>query len=117
MNAFDLTAELMRLSKLENDALRAMRDRGRALAEREREYRLARATAWLTAEGTAKQKEDNVNALTADERYARDLASADTKVATEAVRNYRGQVSALQTAANVEKWERQLAATGPDFAA
>lgn len=107
--------ELLRLSRLTDEALLAMRDRGRLLAERERDYRLARAKAWIVAEGTAKQKEDAVNATTANERYARDVADSDRQSANEAVRNYRTQVSAWQTVANVEKAERLLARTGPEF--
>lgn len=104
--------ELVRISRLLDEALLAMRDRGRLLAERERDYRLARAKAWLIAEGTAKQKEDAVNASTANERYARDLADSDRHSAFEAIRNYRQQLSVLQTTANVERDERQLARTG-----
>lgn len=107
--------ELLRLSKLTDEALLAMRDRGRTLAERERDYRLARAKAWHEVEGTAKQREDAVNALTAKERYARDVADSDRDSAQEAVRNYRQQMSCLQTIANVEKAERQLARTGPEW--
>jgi len=114
MTPHDLTTELLRLSTLLDEALRALRDRGRLLAERERDYRLERAKAWLTAtEGTAKQREDQVNALTSTERYGRDLADHDRQAAQEAVRNYRTQLSALQTIANVAKAEAELAGRGP----
>lgn len=109
--------ELLRLSKLTDEALLALRDRGRLLAERERDYRLARALAWQSTEGTAKAREDAVNAATAKERYARDVAESDRRSAEEAVRNYRTQISAWQTVANVEKAERLLARSGPEFAA
>lgn len=113
MSPVDLTAELLRLSALLDDSLRAMRDRGRLLAERERDYRLERAKAWLTTDGTAKQREDAVNATTATHRYARDIADHDRQAAQEAVRNYRTQISALQTIANAAREELAMARTGP----
>ena len=115
MTQIHLNRELLRLSALLDEALRAMRDRGRLAAERERDYRLARAKAWLTAEGTAGQKADEVNATTANERYARDIAESDTKAAGEAVRNYRQQLSCLQTISAAERAERELARYGPEM--
>lgn len=109
----DLNAELVRLSKLLDKALESMRDRGRKLAEHERDYRRARAAGWLVVEGTAKEREDAVNALTADARYLRDLSDHDRQAAHEAVRNYRTQISALQTIANVARAEAAFARTGP----
>lgn len=113
MTPAELTDELLRLRGLLDQANTAVRDRGRKTAEAERDYREARAQAWLSAEGTAREREDVVNALTADSRYARDLADADRQAALEAVRNYRSQLSALQTISGLE---RELAAfdrTGP----
>lgn len=103
MTSAELTQELLRLRKLLDDANAAVRDRGRKLAECERDYRLARAKAWHSTEGTAREREDEVNALTADERYARDLADSDRQAALEAVRNYRTQISALQTISGLER--------------
>ena len=110
----ELTSELLRLSRLMDDANRAVRDRGREQAEAERAYRKARALAWLEADGTAQERKDQVDAATADERYARDLAESDHRAAWEAVRNYRTQVSALQTIAGLERETAALAATGPE---
>ena len=117
MTGAELTAELVRLSRLLDDSLRAMRDRGRLLAELERDYRHARALAWIETDGTAKQREDDVNSMTADQRYARDIANHDRQAAQEAVRNYRAQLSALQTIANVERAEMELTRTGPELVA
>jgi hypothetical protein len=116
MTPADLTTELLRLSRLLDESLRALRDRGRLLAERERDYRLERAKAWHTVDGTAKEREDNVNALTATHRYARDVADHDRQAAQEAVRNYRTQISALQSIANVERAEAEMARSGPQVA-
>lgn len=53
-------------------------------ADKEREYRKARARAWLTVVGdTAKQKEDNVRDMTADLCYERDVALGVVKAAQE----------------------------------
>lgn len=117
MTPADLSGELIRLSRLLDEALRALRDRGRLLAERERDYRVERAKAWHTVtDGTAKQREDDVNAATANLRYARDVADHDRQAAQEAVRNYRQQISALQTIANALKEEVAMARTGPEVA-
>lgn len=113
MTPGELTAELLRLSSLMDEANRAVRDRGRKQAEAERDYRKARALAWLETTGTAQERKDAVDASTADRRYERDLAESDHRAAWEAVRNYRTQVSALQTIAGLERETAALAATGP----
>ena len=114
MTPAELTGELLRLSRLLDDANRAVRDRGRAQAEHERDYRKARALAWLDAAGTAQERKDAVDAATADERYARDLAESDHRAAWEAVRNLRVQMSALQTIAGVERETAAIGRTGPE---
>ena len=114
MTPQELTAEMLRLSALLDDANRAMRDRGRKLAEHERDYRRARANAWLSTEGTAKEREDAVNAETADARYLRDLSEHERQAALEAVRNARTQLSVLQTVAGVEREVAAYGRTGPE---
>lgn len=117
MTPGELNSELLRLSRGLDDANRAVRDRGRQAADAERSYRKARAQAWLTVDGaTAAERKDQVDALTADDRYARDLAESDHRAAWEAVRNYRVQISALQTIAGVERETAALARTGPEVA-
>jgi hypothetical protein len=117
MTAAELSGELARLRDLMERANTKVRDQGQALAEAERDYRQARAQAWLVTEGTARQREDAVNAATAFERYRRDLADSERQAALEGVRNYRTSISALQTISNVEREEMALARTGPDDAA
>lgn len=115
MTPRELTDELLRLSRALDQANRAVRDRGRMQAEAERDYRKARALAWLEAGGTtAQQRKDEVDASTADERYARDLAESDHRAAWEAVRNYRTQISALQTIGGIERELAQYGRTGPE---
>lgn len=114
MTPAELTDELRRLAGLLDQANTAVRDRGRQMAEAERAYRRARAHAWIEAsDGTAQERKDMVDAMTADERYARDLAESDHRSAWEAVRNYRSQLSAVQTIAGLERETASLAATGP----
>lgn len=112
----DLVDSMVRLSAQLDSALTHLKQRGEALAGKERDYRKARAVAWLETEGTAKQREDSVNAKTADERFERDLAQHAREAAQEAVRSYRTQLSVLQTIANAEREDRALSRTGPDAA-
>ncbi len=113
----ELVAELLRLSARLDQGSLAVRDRGRALAEAERDYRKARAAAWLTVEeGVAAQRKDQVDGDTADLRYLRDLAGNDRQSALEAVRNGRTQISALQTIGGVERELAAFSRTSPELA-
>ena len=114
MSPAELTEELRRLSGLLDDANRAVRDRGRAAARAERDYRKGRARAWFDADGTAAERKDAVDGATAELRYERDVATSDHRAAWEAVRNYRSQISALQTISGVERELAGLARTGPE---
>lgn len=116
--ARELSDELLRLRGLLDQANTAVRDRGRQLATKEKDYREERALAWLhTSPGaTAEQRKDEVNAATADERYIRDLADSDRQAALEAVRNYRTQVSAVQTIAGLERSLADFDRTTPEGA-
>jgi hypothetical protein len=98
MSLPEIADEMARLSRLLDQGLAALRDQARELAEAEREYRRAKAQAWVTApEGTVPQREAFVNGVTADLRYVRDLADGMRSAALEAVRSRRTQVSALQS--------------------
>lgn len=56
------------------------------LAEKEKEYRGARARAWtLHTAGPAKQREDEVNDTTAPARYERDVANGIVRAALERI--------------------------------
>lgn len=112
-----LIAEAQRLSGLIDNGVKALTEAARNLAEAEHAYRLARAEAWHHTEGTAKQREDEVNALTAAERRVRDLAEAGRMSALEALRSRRQQLSALQSIANAVRSEADLANYGPEIAA
>lgn len=113
----EIIAEARRLSGLLDEANKALRDRGRAEADAERAYRKARAESWFTVEGTAREKEDLVNGMTADLRHVRDTAQADVRAALEAVRNLRQQISLLQSLSGLERELAAYGRTSPEVAA
>ena len=111
----EVADEMRRLSRLLDQGLAALRDQSRELAEAEREYRRAKALAWVEAPaGTVPEREAWVNGHTAELRYARDLADGVRQAALEAVRSRRTQVSALQTLLNADREEAAFARTGVD---
>lgn len=114
MNSAELTSHMLTLSKklsLANDNAVA---EVRKWAQAEHDYRKARAQAWVRVPDgmTARQKEDWVNAETADLRYARDLADGLTRAARDDVNNKRSQLSALQTVGRLAQAEAEFARTG-----
>jgi hypothetical protein len=113
MNVPDLVTEVRRLSSLIDRGVTALRTAAADVAVAEHTYRKARATAWLTTEGTAKQREDVVNAATADERMERDLAEGERVAVLEALRSRRQQLSAIQSVMNADRAEAEFARTGP----
>lgn len=114
MNLPELTTEMLRLSKLLDDALGYLRRSTEEYAEAEHAYRLAKASAWIEAPaGTVAEREARINGATASMRRTRDLADGMKSAAMEAVRSRRAQLSALQTLAGAYREEAQLARTGP----
>jgi len=111
----DLAAECRRLSEKIDAGVGALTSSARQSAEAEREYRKAKALAWtLNAEGTAKEREAQVDATTADLRYTRDLAEAGRQAALEALRSRRQQLSSVQTLVSALKAELQHSQFGPE---
>lgn len=113
----DMTKEMHRLSTLLDDGLTFLRTNAAELAESEHDYRRARAEAWGHTTGTAKEREDAVNALTAAARKRRDTAEHMRQAAMESVRSRRAQVSALQSLMNAHRAEAEFARVGPREAA
>lgn len=107
----DYIAESDRLNGLLDDALAFGKRMVREYAEAEAAYREAKSYAWVQSDGDllAKQREAWVDAATAQKRKARDIAEGMKQMALEAIRSRRAQISALQTLANVEKAEMELA--------
>lgn len=109
----EAASEARRLSQLLDAGLDVLRSSAGEVAETEREYRKARAQAWVTqTEGTAAQKEAQVDALTADLRYARDVAEGMRRAALESVRSRQQQISLLQSLMNAHKAEAEFDRTG-----
>ena len=112
----EMYAEAQRFSAGIDHALETLREYVQEYAAAEAAYRKAKAQAWArakTMDMLAKEKEAWVDAETADLRYARDLADGMKQGALEAVRSRRAQLSSVQTFANVERAEMELARTGP----
>lgn len=115
----DAVAEAERLSRLLDGGIAMLRESSQTVAERERDYRKAKATAWVRSKVDlepnvlAKHREAWVDAETADLRYERDVAEGVRSSAKEAVRARQQQVSLLQSLLNAHKAEAELARTGP----
>lgn len=113
--------ELVRLSRLLDDGLAALRRFAGEYADAESNYREAQARAWLMAprvDGefkiTAGEREAWVNGETRQLRRARDYADDMRKTALEAVRSRRGQISAWQSLLAAERAEMQMVRYGPE---
>ncbi len=96
--------EMRRLSTLLEAGLDAMRRFAVEYADAEAHYREAKAKAWVACPRTedgkavvAKEREAIVDANTAKERRARDIADSMRQAALESVRSRRAQISAMQT--------------------
>jgi hypothetical protein len=90
--------EVRRLSSLLNAGLSELRTSATQVAEAERAYRKARGVSWVEhSEGTAAFREAQVDASTADLRFARDLAEGVRRAAGESVRSRATQISAVQS--------------------
>lgn len=125
MNLSEAEAEMRRLSDLIDKGTSEMVAQVRKNAEAERDYRKGRAEAWALSSGElaatkddgekvlAKEREDWVDATTADLRYVRDLADGMVRAAHEASRNRRAQLSMLQTLVNAERSLADFDRTGP----
>jgi hypothetical protein len=115
MNVAEMVDEVRRLSDLLDNGITALRQKGHAAAEAERDYRKAKAQAWVTAaDGTGPERQAAVDGQCADLRYARDLAENQAKAALEAVRARRQQLSALQSIAAAQREEAGFAKYGQE---
>lgn len=109
-----LAAEASRLSDRIDAGVSELARQATAEADAEHAYRKARAVAWLTVEGSAKQREDGVDSATADDRLARDLARGQRQAALEALRSRRQQLSSNQTLVSALKSELEHSQYGPE---
>lgn len=106
----DLIQEMLAASREIDTVIDGLRMKAQAAAEAERAYRKGRAEAWVTApDGLAKFREDAINAVTADLRFARDLATDLKQVEFERLRVLKARLSVLQTISNSVRDEVGLA--------
>ena len=110
----EAAAEVRRLSNLLDAGLDVLRSSAEETAAAEREYRKARALAWVNnTEGTAGFRESQVDGQTAELRYARDVAEGMRRAALESVRARSTQISMIQTLLNAYKAEANFVRTDP----
>ena len=83
----EIGQEARRLRDLLENGLTVFRQQSMQVAVAERDYRLAKAEAWAkrAGQGLAAERQAQVDADTAHDRYARDLADAQAKSARLAV--------------------------------
>lgn len=111
-----MTQEMIRLSRLLDDGIKAMTQYAREYADAEDAYRMARAQAHAQTEGTVDERRAAVDLATSKERRAAHYAEAMKQAAVEAVRARRAQLSAWQTLAAAHRAEAELAKYGPEAA-
>ena len=114
MTRHELEAEARRLSRLLEEGLKVLRESSQVAAEAEREYRKAKAEAWLKVEGTAAHREAQVDGLTADLRFERDVQEGLRRAALESVRARSQQVSLIQSLLAAYRSEAEFTRTGPE---
>lgn len=117
MNPPQLIATLEQATKELEEAQGELERAVKAWAEADREYRLARARAFIATSGTVAEREAHTDLETDEQRYRAHLADGLKVSALEAVRNRRQQLSAWQSAAALMKSEAELAKYGPPGAA
>jgi hypothetical protein len=105
----NLTQELLRLSRLLDEAHDELIKQSHEWAVRENEYRLAKASAHLASSGTVDERRAYCDKATSQERLAAHLAEGLKVAALEAVRSRRAQLSALQSVGNAVRSEIEMA--------
>jgi hypothetical protein len=108
----DAREALRAVSEARRDARDWLRRALLNAAEKERDYRKGRAIAWVSTDGTAKEREDKVNDKTAEARAQRDIALGVVKVAQERIEEVDGDARALY---RLIEWSMRLNPTAqPD---
>lgn len=109
MTPAEMAREGRRLSEQLDGALALLKQQIREAADAERDYRKAKAEAWVQApEGTAAAKEAIVNGRTADLRHRRDIAVGMERACREAIHSRQTQISLLQSIANAHKADADM---------
>lgn len=115
MTTQEMVEEMLRLSKLLDDALEFLKRQTVEYAKAEDAYRMLKAEAFLKASGTVADRNASADLLTSQQRQAAHLTDGMRQAALEAVRSRRAQLSALQTIANGARAEAEFARTGAEF--
>lgn len=113
MNAAELSRAML-AAKQEIDA--AMEEYERCIkadADADRNAKVAKSSAYLSASGPVQQRQAHVDQATADVQYAARLAEGLKRSAGQAVESKRQWLSALQSLASLTKAEAQLAKWTP----
>lgn len=113
MTVGEIVDEARRLSHLLEEGLKVLRDTAQSTAVAEQAYRKGRAQVWLEVEGTAAHREAQVDGLTADLRFERDVQEGLRRAALESVRARAQQISLLQSVLAAHRSEADFARTGP----
>jgi hypothetical protein len=115
MNLAEAIEEVRRLSRLLDAGLDVLRSTAEEVAEAERDYRKAKALAWVNrTDGTAAERAALVDSDTADHRYRRDVAEGMRRAALESVRARAQQISMWQSLLNAHRAEAEFVRTGPE---
>lgn len=129
MTPQEMSREGRRLSDRLEVRLKFLHEQIPEAAAAERDYRKAKAEAWLRCpnddagvkagerEWTAARREAWVNAQTADLRYVRDLAEGNVRLGHQGVRASMAQISLLQSEMNAFRSEANFAQYGIETAA
>lgn len=112
MNSAELNRQLTDAAQKLRDSLADLEQRSKDYAMAERQYRLAKATAYLSTSGTVGEREAHAEPAINELRYHRDMADGLRTSALEAVRSNRGVLSAVQTLASLYKAEAEFDRTG-----
>lgn len=112
MNSAELNRQLTDAAQKLRDSLADLEERSTQYAMAERQYRLAKATAYLSTTGTVAEREARAESGINELRYKRDMADGLRTSALEAVRSNRGVLSAVQTLASLYKAEAEFDRTG-----
>lgn len=120
MNLSEMAERGRGLSKSLNGALDEHRVQAVNAADAEHVYRRTRAERWAQAKGlemrSAKERQDWVDAQSADQRRDRDMAQALAQSALEVIRSRRAQMSLLQSEMAAHKSEAEFSRTAPEYA-
>lgn len=112
MNTADLNVQLLDAAEKLRASLADLEQRSIDYAKAERQYRMAKATAYLSTTGTVGEREAHAETAINELRFMRDMADGLKVSALEAVRSNRTVLSAVQTLANLYREEASFDRTG-----